>query len=74
MIIATDFKKIKEINSQIFTKSSVMLGIGETYDEVLQTAHDLRSAQVDVLTIGQYLQPTPKHMPVVKYITLEAFK
>lgn len=51
-----------------------MLGIGETDDEVLQTAHDLRSAEVDLLTFGQYLQPTPKHMPVVKYITPEAFK
>ena len=51
-----------------------MLGLGETEDEILQTAHDLLSAKVDVLTIGQYLQPTPKHMPVVKYITPEAFK
>ena len=53
-----------------------MLSIVETYenDEVLQTAHDLRSAEVDVLTIGQYLQPTPKHMPVDKFVTPETFK
>jgi hypothetical protein len=50
-----------------------MLGIGET-DEVLHTALDLPSAEVDVLTIGQYLQPAPRHIPVVKYITPEAFK
>jgi lipoic acid synthetase len=67
-------KKIKEFDSDIFTKSSLMLGIGETDDEVLQTAHDLRSVGVDMLTIGQYLQPTPKHMPVVKYLTPETFK
>jgi lipoyl synthase len=67
-------KKIKEFNSKIFTKSSFILGIGETDDEVLQTAHDLRSAGVDMLTIGQYLQPTPKHMPVAKYVTPEMFK
>jgi lipoic acid synthetase len=51
----------------------MILGIGET-DEALQTALDLRSAEVDVLTMGQYLQPTPRHMAVVKYITPEAFK
>ncbi|MDQ6865881.1 MAG: lipoyl synthase [Thermoproteota archaeon] len=67
-------KKIKEFNSKIFTKSSIMLGIGETEEEVIQTAFDLRSAGVDVLTIGQYLQPTYKHLPVVQYISPEKFK
>jgi lipoic acid synthetase len=67
-------KKIKEINSNIFTKSSIMLGIGETEEEVMQTALDLRSAGVDVLTIGQYLRPTHKHLPVVQYISPEKFK
>jgi lipoyl synthase len=66
-------KKIKEFNSRIFTKSSIMVGIGETDEEVMQTALDLRSAGVDVLTIGQYLQPTYKHLPVVQYIRPEKF-
>lgn len=67
-------KKIKEFNSKIFTKSSIMIGIGETEEEVMQTAHDLLSVKVDVLTIGQYLQPTNKHLPVVQYISPEKFK
>ena len=67
-------KKIKEFNSKIFTKSSIMVGIGETDEEIRQTALDLRSAGVDVLTIGQYLQPTYKHLPVVQYISPEKFK
>ena len=67
-------KQIKEFNSEIFTKSSIMLGIGETDEEVMQTALDLRSAEVDILTIGQYLQPTYKHLPVVQYVTPETFK
>jgi lipoyl synthase len=50
-----------------------MLGIGETEEEVMQTALDLRSAGVDVLTIGQYLRPTHKHLPVVQYISPEKF-
>ena len=58
-------KKIKEFNSRIFTKSSIMVGIDETEEDVRQTALDLRSAGVDMLTIGQYLQPTYKHLPVV---------
>ena len=67
-------EKIKEFNSKIFTKSSIMLGIGETEEEVIQTALDLRAAGVDVLTIGQYLQPTYKHLPVVQYLNPEKFK
>ncbi len=55
------------------TKSGVMLGLGETEDEVLETMDDLRSVQVDILTLGQYLQPTPKHLPVQEFIHPEKF-
>ena len=55
------------------TKSGVMLGLGETEAEVLETMDDLRSVGCDVLTLGQYLQPTPKHLPVAEFITPEAF-
>jgi lipoic acid synthetase len=51
-----------------------MLGLGETRDEVLETMEDLRSVQVDVLTLGQYLQPTRKHLPVQEFVTPEQFK
>ncbi len=56
------------------TKSGVMLGLGETEQEVLETMEDLRSVQVDILTLGQYLQPTPKHLPVAEFITPEQFE
>ena len=56
------------------TKSGVMLGLGETRDEVLETMEDLRSVQVDVLTLGQYLQPTRKHLPVQEFVTPEQFR
>lgn len=55
------------------TKSGVMLGLGETEQEVLETMQDLRSVQVDILTLGQYLQPTPKHLPVAAFIEPEQF-
>jgi lipoic acid synthetase len=55
------------------TKSGVMLGLGETRDEVLETMDDLRSVQVDILTLGQYLQPTRKHLPVQEFVTPEQF-
>jgi lipoic acid synthetase len=55
------------------TKSGVMLGLGETEEEVLETMSDLRSVGVDVLTLGQYLQPTPKHLPISEFITPEQF-
>lgn len=67
-------KKIKEFNSRIYTKSSLMVGLGETEEEITQSALDLRAAGVDVLTIGQYLQPTFKHLAVLEYITPEKFK
>lgn len=55
------------------TKSGVMLGLGETHDEVLETMEDLRSVDVDILTLGQYLQPTPKHLPIAEFVTPERF-
>src|ERR671919_1611141 len=66
-------KKIKDMNSLIYTKSSIMLGLGETEEEIIQTMRDLRSVGVNILTMGQYLQPTPKHLPVVQYVTPEKF-
>ncbi len=51
-----------------FVKSSIMVGVGETDDEVLETMRDLRAAGVDILTLGQYLRPTPKHAPVERYV------
>ncbi len=56
------------------TKSGIMLGLGETEDEVIETMQDLRNAVVDILTLGQYLQPTPKHLPVAEFIKPEKFK
>jgi len=55
------------------TKSGIMLGLGETREEVIQTLHDLKAAEVDVVTIGQYLQPSKKHLPVKQYITPDQF-
>jgi lipoic acid synthetase len=55
------------------TKSGIMLGLGETKEEVIDAMKDLRKADVDILTLGQYLQPTPKHLPVVEFITPEVF-
>lgn len=56
------------------TKSGVMLGLGETEQEVIETMTDLRSVGVDILTLGQYLQPTPKHLPIAEFITPEQFE
>ncbi len=63
----------KEMDGRILTKSSLMLGLGETREEVLQAMEDLRAVGVSILTLGQYLQPTPKHLPVVRYIPPEEF-
>src|SRR5262249_4796990 len=60
---------VKERDPGMFTKSGIMVGLGETRNEVLQVMDDLRSADVDFLTIGQYLQPSRKHHPVVSYVT-----
>ena len=63
----------KEIDRNVFTKSGLMLGLGEQHDEVLQVMDDLRSADVDFLTIGQYLQPTRKHAALVRYAPPDEF-
>ena len=55
------------------TKSGVMLGLGETHEEIIETMEDLRSVDVDILTLGQYLQPTPKHLPIDEFVTPERF-
>ena len=67
-------QQVKEIDPTIFTKSGIMVGFGETRNEVLQVMDDLRSADVDFITIGQYLQPTPRHHELIEYVTPEAFK
>jgi len=66
-------KFVKNQNPQIFTKSSLMLGLGENEDEVFQTASDLRRCKVDIFTIGQYLQPSVVHLPVKQFIHPEKF-
>jgi lipoic acid synthetase len=63
----------KRYRPNIITKTSLMLGLGETIDEIIQTMDDLRSRNVDILTLGQYLQPTKNHLPVVRYVTPEEF-
>jgi len=67
-------KTVKEHDPSIFTKSGIMVGLGETKEEVLQVMDDLRAAEVDFMTIGQYLQPTPKHAPVDRFVTPDEFR
>ncbi len=67
-------QRVKELDPTIFTKSGIMVGLGETRNEVLQLMDDFRVADVDFLTIGQYLQPTRKHHRVVSYVTPDEFK
>ncbi len=66
-------KYIKE-SGQRRTKSGIMLGLGETEKEVIETLHDLKNAKVDIVTIGQYLQPSKKHLPVADFVTPDQFK
>ena len=66
-------KSVKDLDKNIFTKSGIMLGLGETKDEVLQVMDDLLSANVDFLTIGQYLQPSAKHYPLARYVHPDEF-
>lgn len=66
--------EVKHLDPSIFTKSGIMVGLGESKEEVLQVMDDLRSARVDFMTIGQYLQPTPKHHVVDRFVTPEEFK
>ncbi|MBB4954677.1 lipoic acid synthetase [Agrobacterium vitis] len=67
-------QRVKELDPTMFTKSGIMVGLGEERNEVLQLMDDLRSADVDFLTIGQYLQPTRKHHKVERFVTPEEFK
>ncbi|MEE2705211.1 MAG: lipoyl synthase [Pseudomonadota bacterium] len=66
-------ERVKEINADVFTKSGIMVGLGEEKDEVIQVMDDLRSANVDFLTIGQYLQPTLRHAEVQNFLSPEDF-
>ena len=66
--------QVKRIDPAMFTKSGIMVGLGEEKAEVLQVMDDLRAAAVDFLTIGQYLQPTPKHHGVARFVTPEEFE
>ena len=67
-------QQVKELNPMMFTKSGIMVGLGEERNEVLQVMDDLRSAGVDFLTVGQYLQPTRKHHAVVRFVPPDEFK
>lgn len=66
-------QRAKQLQPEIPTKSSLMVGLGETFDEIVATMDDLRAHDVDIMTIGQYLQPSKKHLPVIKYYTPEEF-
>jgi lipoic acid synthetase len=67
-------KKVKEVDPEIFTKSGLMVGLGERKEEVLQLMDDLRAAEVDFITIGQYLQPTPKHAELKRFVEPAEFE
>ncbi|MBL4757704.1 MAG: lipoyl synthase [Rhizobiales bacterium] len=67
-------QRVKELDPTMFTKSGIMVGLGESRNEVLQLMDDLRSADVDFLTIGQYLQPTRKHIAIAEFVTPEEFE
>jgi lipoic acid synthetase len=67
-------QRVKEIDGGVFTKSGIMVGLGEERNEVLQVMDDLRAAGVDFLTIGQYLQPSRKHHAVIRFVPPDEFK
>jgi len=67
-------QRVKEIDARLFTKSGIMVGLGETREQVLQVMDDMRSADIDFITIGQYLQPTRKHAAINRFVTPEEFK
>jgi lipoic acid synthetase len=67
-------KNAKKFNKKVFTKSGIMVGLGENKEEIIQVMNDLRSAEVDFITIGQYLQPSVKHHPLNRYYTPNEFK
>ena len=66
-------KKCRELQPSVYTKSGIMVGLGETHTEVREVMADLRAVDCDILTIGQYLQPSPKHLPLEGYITPQQF-
>jgi lipoyl synthase len=67
-------KRAKQLDPEVVTKSGIMLGLGETENELFQALDDLREAGVQVLTMGQYLRPTPNHLPVIEYVTPQTFQ
>jgi len=67
-------ERVKDVDPTMFTKSGMMVGLGETREEVAQVMDDMRAAKIDFITIGQYLQPTPKHAQIMKWWTPEEFK
>jgi lipoic acid synthetase len=66
--------RVKQLDPSMFTKSGIMVGLGEEKQEVLQVMDDFRSANIDFMTIGQYLQPTPRHAPIDRFVTPDEFK
>lgn len=66
--------RVKDLDPTMFTKSGLMVGLGETREEVLQVMDDMRAADVDFLTVGQYLQPTPKHHPIDRFVPPDEFR
>lgn len=67
-------QRVKELDSNIFTKSGIMVGLGESREEIMQVMDDMRSADIDFITIGQYLQPTRKHAPIDRFVTPDEFE
>jgi lipoyl synthase len=67
-------QQVKELDPHMFTKSGIMVGLGETREQVMQVMDDMRSAEIDFITIGQYLQPTRKHAEIARFVTPEEFK
>jgi lipoic acid synthetase len=67
-------QRVKELDPAMFTKSGIMVGLGETREQVMQVMDDMRSADIDFITIGQYLQPTRKHAPIDRFVTPDEFK
>lgn len=66
-------RRAKQLNPRIPTKSGIMVGLGESYDEIIETLRDLRTQQVDILTVGQYLQPTAQHLPIARFYHPDEF-
>ena len=66
-------QRAKRMDATVFTKSGIMLGLGEEIDEVIQVFRDLRAHDVEILTVGQYLRPTANHLPIARYVTPAEF-